>query len=395
MKKKGGKLIGLLVVTACAVAVALALSAAGWSNSKSKDDADLPDVVPPTPVFTMKVHLESIEVTDSYSGMIRPFERFSLGFEISGRLMILGTNSADKPLDDGDRVTAGQTLARLDDRVLVARLKEAKARREQAQADMNRAKELKKRDIRAITNDEYQDRVTELTLADAQFEMAEKNLEDARLLAPVDGLISKRHVNVGESVNPHQTIFTIIQVKDVLLIIGVPEAYVGEIGAGQPVHVELLARNRFGRRRGQITGRVYRVAEAADDTTGLFEVEILLPNPKGDLKPGLIALAHVVVDQVQGFRIPLTSAVFRDDEVFMFYVGEDGKAHRLDLESHIEQGTDLVLSELPPSARTIVVSGQHRLVEGRRVRVTRASDTSPTKPDAKIPVRAPEVRGEG
>ncbi len=74
--KKAGNLIGLSVVTACAVAVALAVSAGGWGQSKSKTDDGPPDVVPPTPVFTTKVHLESIEVTDSYSGMIRPFERF-------------------------------------------------------------------------------------------------------------------------------------------------------------------------------------------------------------------------------------------------------------------------------------------------------------------------------
>ena len=104
---------------------------------------------------------------------------------------------------------------------------------------------------------------------------------------------------------------------------------------------------------------------------------------------GLIALAHVVVDRIQGFRIPMTSAVFRDDEVFVFHVGKDGKAHRLDLDSPIEQGTDLILSELPPDARTIVIRGQHRLVEGRRIRVARASGASPAKLDSTISVRTP------
>ncbi len=217
--------------------------------------------------------------------------------------------------------------------------------------------------------------VAKATFAKAQSlrPTAAKNLEDATLLTSVAGVIARRHVNVGESVSPHQPIMEIIQVEDVLLVVGVPEAYVGEIEIGQRAHVELLARDRFRRERPRGEGLVYRVAEAADRTSGLFEVEIRLPNSDGTWRPGLIALAHIVLKEVEGFRIPMASAVVRSDRTFLFTVGQvteggkQGKAHRLPLEDWIEQDTDLILTDLSPKDRSIVTRGQHRLVDGRDV----------------------------
>ncbi len=398
MNAKLGRFLGLIIVTAFALTVAITVIAGGWGRAAPDGANRSKKTLPPTPVSVMEARLESIEITDSYSGMIRPMERFSLGFEIAGRVVALGTIGEDdppgsRPLDQGDRVKAGKVLARLDDRVLLARLGEATARLEEAnaqlekaQADMKRSQGLKEIGSRAISEAQYQEDVTKLAVAHAQvavataqLQTANKSLQDTTLVSPVDGVISKRMINVGESVTSHQAIMEILQVDEVLLVVGVPEAYVGEIRVGLPVHVELLARDRFRRRRPVTEGRVYRVAEAADQTTGLFEVEILLDNPQRRWKPGLIALAHIVLKEVRGFRVPMISAVFRNDKTFLFSAEKDGKpltengqlgtAHRLELEDWIEQGPEIILSELPPQHRAIVVRGQHRLLDGQHVKV--------------------------
>ena len=383
----GRILVGLLIVTGFALVVAatLGVGVLGWG---APGDDDKPAIVaPPSPISIKHVELESIEITDNYSGMIQPMERFSLGFEIAGRVDALGTGAGGTPLDDGDRVTAGQVLAKLDEDILEARLREAQARSRQALDNLDRAERLKGRQAGAISQTEYQSFETDAALTAAQLDVAGRNLEDATLTSPVDGVIAKRRINVGESANPHQTVFEILQVDDVLLVVGVPEAFVGEIRRGQPVHVELLARDRFRRKRPELEGRVWRVAEAADDTTGLFEVEVLIPNPDGRLKPGLIGLAHIVVDRIQGFRVPLTCAVFRDDRTLLFSVSEDGKAQAFELSHWIEQGPDLILLELPPEHRTLVVRGQHRLVEGRAVEVVQLDDETPVERAPEVPVR--------
>lgn len=360
-------LTGLLVVIGFAglILVTFGMGKLGWGGRVETETTV--DRIPPTPVSLTTIERESLEITDSYSGMIRPMERFSLGFDIGGRVIAMGTNAAGAPLDEGDSVRSGDLLVRLDDRVLVALLKESKAQLEQAQSDFNRIRKLRESRPEVISETAFQAALTAQALAEARIDMAEKNLEDASLVSPVDAVISRRTINVGESVGAHQTVLELIQVDEVLLVIGVPEAYIVEIRPGQPVHVELLGRNRFRRKRPQLDGHVRRVAQAADDTTGLFDVEVILANPDGLLKPGLIGLAHVVVETVQGYRIPEAAVVFRENETFLFSVDSFGVAHEFAFTDWIEEGPDLILSELPPEHRRIVVRGQHRLVDGREV----------------------------
>jgi len=410
MNNQTGRIIGLVIVTVFALGAAFTAMTGSWGEADDREKESSTVAIPPTPVTVMEACSESIEITDRFSGMIRPMERFSLGFEIAGRVVALGVNAEGKPLDDGDRVTAGQMLARLDDRTLRARIEEcdamlgearaqvegALARLEQAQSDLNRSEDLKLAGDRMITKAQYQDDVTKVAVAESDVAVAKatfakaqslrptatKNLEDATLVSSVDGVIARRHINVGESVSPHQAIMEIIQVEQVLLVVGVPEAYVSEIEIGQRAHVELLARDRFRRERPRGEGRVYRVAEAADQTTGLFEVEISLPNSDGTWRPGLIALAHIVLKEVEGFRIPMTSVVVRSDQSFLFTVGQatedgkQGKARRLLLENWIEQDTDLILTDLSPQDRSIVTRGQHRLVDGRDVILVKLEETT-------------------
>jgi len=409
MKNQTGRIVGLVIVTVFALGAAISVTTGGLGEVDDQATELSTVTIPPTPVTVMEARQELIEITDSFSGMIRPMERFSLGFEIAGRVVALGVNVQGKPLDEGDRVKAGQVLAKLDERTLRARVEEcdamlgearaqvegALARLEQAQSDLNRSEDLKLAGDRVITKAQYQADVTKVAVAEADVAVAKatlakaesvrptaiKNLEDATLVSSVDGVIARRHVNVGESVSPHQAIMEVIQVDDVLLVVGVPEAYVGEIELGQRAHVELLARDRFRRERPRGEGRVYRVAEAADRTTGLFEVEIKLPNTDGTWRPGLIAMAHIVLKEVDGFRVPMTSVVVRGDQTFLFTVaqatkdGKQGKAHRLPLEDWIEQNTDLILSELSPQDQLIVTRGQHRLVDGRDVLLVKLDES--------------------
>jgi len=445
MKQYVGRFLGLLIVTALAVVVAITAMLSGWGQENGKKNDQPKTDVPATPVTVMKLEPGAIEITDSYSGMIEPWERFSLGFEIAGRVVELGMGATGKPLDDGDVVAPGQLLARLDAELLGyqlkeveaqraeveaqraeadARLKEAEANLTKATSDMQRADDLKARRTGAISEAQYQDAVTAVKVAQAQLELAgaslakvaasssrveaqiktaTENIEDTELYAPTveQGtsarlLLYKRKINPGESVSPHQAIMEIIQVERVLLVVGVPEAFVAGIRPGQPVHVELLARDRFRRQRPGIDGQVFRVAEAADDTTGLFEVEIALPNPEGQWKPGLIALGRIVVGRVDGFRVPLDcttvlkyEAALKDEEfskdrelmellkdeknevVYVYAVDGENRARRLVLKHWIEQGTDAIvpLAQLPPERRTVVNRGHHRLMEGREVRI--------------------------
>jgi len=388
MKFKTSDYIGVSIVTVAALILmfTIGIGNGSWSWGESRDVEELRNlVIPKTPVAVQQLEPELVEIVVRFAGMLRPLERHPLAFEVGGRVLTLGTNERGQALDVGDRVSAGQVLAELDARAEQARLKRAKALLEKAQSDLARLDRTRERIATAVTEAEYTDFVTRLAEAEAEAITTEKALEDRTLRSPVDGVISTRLLTVGESVNPHQAVFEVLETDRLLLVVGVPESRIQEIRPGQEVHLELLARDIYGRKRQMSNGVIHQVAEASDQQTGLFEVEVVVDNAAGELKPGLIARADIVLEEIEAFRLPVTSGVYRDGELFVFTVGDDGKAARFVLEDSLEQGDDLIFRNLPESSRTVVVRGQHRLVEGREVEII---DLNPDGTEA----IAPEVK---
>ncbi len=406
-----GRFAGLILVTLAAGAVMLATATRSHRPSSTSGLAAAADAMEAVaaPVVVRELKPEPVEVLDVYSGMIHPFERYSVGFETAGRVQQLGTNADGQSLDEGDLVAEGQTLAQLDHRLHQARLEEMTAILERAQQELERARKLRNGSSRAISEAEFQQRITDLAVAQAQVAQAQKSFDDTTLQAPCDGVISKRLVNAGESIAMHQPVMEIVQVNRLLLIVGVPESRVQELanrrrqlhdradngsataaaaradnGAFR-VHVQLMGADRFGRPWPPRDGEVYRISETADDKTGLFEVEVLLNNSDRQLKPGQIAVAKIVLDELTAFRLPVHSVLFRGKAPYLYAVTEersdlnmlfwnlgpdrDFRAVQVPLEGFIEQEGELILPTLDPAHRRVVLRGQHRLVDGRRVRI--------------------------
>lgn len=396
MKSRFSQYLGLILLTGVATFIALTAGLGrffGVLSAPTAHDASTADVRVPVEIVDAKP--EAIEVLRQYSGMIRPRERYALSFQIPGQIAELGVDAEGQPLDEGDAVKAGQFVARLDDRILSAQCKEAKARLEKAQYDYNLANELRARNRNALSDAEFQDRITQVALTEAAVEMAEKRLTDARITAPVDGVISKRYYKAGEAINLHEPVFDMIEVDTVLLTLGVPESEIREIRVGQKVHVNLLARDMFGQQPASIEGEVYRVDEAADDKTGLFEVEVELPNPQGALKPGLVATGRIVVDVVEGFRLPKVAVVFRDGRTSLFSVDAKNAARQSFPQRWIEQENSVVVpvDQLAEESRRVIVRGQHRLIEGRAVQIAPEAGAVPVEnpPAGRAPRGAAEA----
>ena len=133
MSKKFGRILGLIIVTVLAAVVAAWVTVSGWTEDSPEKQNNPHTAIVKTPVSVMEVRRESIEITDSYSGMIRPFERFLLGFEIAGRVSKLGRNAKGESLDEYWEFTkraltwpdgSGPNLV-VDDRALVRQLMDA------------------------------------------------------------------------------------------------------------------------------------------------------------------------------------------------------------------------------------------------------------------------------
>lgn len=434
MKRRVGKLIGLFVVTLFALAV-MYVSGGRNDYGAQQKETDPGNTVVETlaPVTVMPLKKQHIEILDSYAGTIQPLESFSLAFQLAGQVESLGTNEQGRPLDIGDRVKTGQILATLDTRILIARREEANANLENAQTEFQRLVNLRERSPGAVTQTAFQQATQALAVARAMKDIAEKNLENAQLIAPADGVISARMINPGETINLHQPVFELVQVDKVLMTVGVPESRIvamqkqfnatrrtassnSESGTPDPTSDFKVYIRRFDtssnlEKDTTLEGTVYRIAETVDNRNGLFEVEVLLDNANRLLKPGIVAKADFVIQEIDGYKVPVESVVFNDRVASLFFaqpatehatstvdfVGMDVAevpnfvAHRIEIPSYIEQGRNFILSDLPGKHDLLIVQGQHRLVEGRPLEImsgTMKAGTTDSSPLSEIPPMA-------
>lgn len=416
----------LIVVTLAAFWVMW--QASSKEQGTAADERTPPRLMPPVVAAKALVEIQPLqvqmcEIYSTYAGKIRAWETYQVGFETPGRIMSLGVNDDGQPLDEGDLVSKGQVLAMLDERVYRAQKSEAAARVEQTSSDVKRAERVRQANPSALTESELQRLVTDEALARAQYDVAVKNLEDATLRSPVDATISKRLIKSGESVSAHQIVFELVQNDDVLLVVDVPESRIREIEArmrvvdknrsdGNPraegkddtyrAHVRLEGRDRFGNAWPPLVGEVYHIAEVADPTTGLFEIEVRLPNGDRLLRPGMVATADLVTARIPGYLIPEESVVYRqqrahlftvdretaDMEVLYWNVGQSDlyRARQVNLQKWIDQGSHVVVPAGDVELNSVVVRGHLRLADSQAVRVMNLPKPSPGEVQTAAPL---------
>jgi RND family efflux transporter MFP subunit len=417
----------LIFVTIFAVAVMWKISSKDHLDEKRAEQHVRPlstVAIPKAPVAIEPLKVELCEITSTYAGKIQAWETYQVGFEVAGRVFKLGTNLSGQPLDAGDQVAAGQTLAILDDRVFSARKKEAVARVEQAASDLERAEKIRETNLSAVTESEMQTLVTDLAMAQAQHDVSVKNLEDATLTAPVNATVSKRLVKPGESVSNNQLVFELVENNQVLLVVDVPESHIRELeqrnrtvesnqaaadggsddeNAIFRAYVHLQGHDRFGKPWPELAGEVYHIPEVADPRTGLFPVEIQLPNAGRLLRPGMVATADVVTARISGYKLPESAVIFRQRKAHLFTVAKEPaemellywdigpteiyRARQIELKQWIEQGSLVILPAEDISLESIVVRGQFRLADNQLVRLVEQLESSPGEINAKSSVK--------
>jgi len=276
-------------------------------------------------------------------------------------------------VDIGDRVRAGQTLAEIDAPELTDQVSQAKAAAQQAQAaleqatanvqegrtDMELARITAERSGKLVAkgavarqdDDQYQAQynsklaslqslekaidVQRANLAAAQSNMArlEKMQNYRVVVAPFDGVITQRNVDVGALVNAGNTLlFRIAQVATLRAYVNVPQSYSDSVLPGQPAI--LTVSNLPGRR---FTGTVARSANALDPASRTLLVEIHVPNADNALLPGMYARVELTTARANPpLLVPSDALIVRDDGAQVAVVRPD---HTLHLQK-IEPGRD-------------------------------------------------------
>ena len=343
---------------------------------------------PPTPVMVADLQRQSLASPLRYSAAIEPGTRVDTAFRVGGYVAAIAAIDG-RPIQDGDRVTAGMGLASVrpadyDAKVTQARaqLAEATSARAAAAAAVARADALFA--SKSVTKPEVDQAHSTLAAIDARIagatalvREAELAQGDASLRAPLSGIVLKRLVEVGALVGPGTPGFVVADTRTVKVVIGVPDTLLSTFREGtvETVRTDALPDRQF-------QGRVTKVSPTADPRSRLFEIEITLPNADGALKPGMVASVQVDPGEPAATRpdavvIPL-SAVVRppgETEGYAVYVvrqqGDVSTAELRRVRLGALLGNDITVVDGLSGTERLIVRGATIVTDGERVNPTR------------------------
>ncbi|MEW6172781.1 MAG: efflux RND transporter periplasmic adaptor subunit [Bacillota bacterium] len=203
----------------------------------------------------------------------------------------------------------------------------------------------------------------QLSASQALLATAQINAANAVLKAPISGIVSARNVDPGELASSAVPALTIVNINEVALECGASEQQVNKLRAGQEVKVFVKAV-----REEPFIGHISTINPAADPKTKTYTVKVKVSNPEHLLKPGMFAEIDLGVSAA-AVLVPHDAVVTRDNTTAVFIV-RGNRAVLQRVETGESDGRNIVVTKGLSAGEQIVVSGQERLDDGTKVRVT-------------------------
>ncbi|MCG7865826.1 MAG: efflux RND transporter periplasmic adaptor subunit [Candidatus Thiodiazotropha taylori] len=234
--------------------------------------------------------------------------------------------------DVDDFVEKGQVVVKLKDTEqragldqARADLKEAKARRQEALDDFNRTKDLFGR---KLASQSQLDKATAALksakarkeAADARLAQATEQFEYTRVKAPYSGIVTHRHVEVGEIASPGQKLMSGTSLDQLRVIVDLPQSLVPVIRQQGKARVLLSSGE-------SIEGVKLTIFPFADQSSSTFQVRVDLPEGVKDLFPGMFVKTAFITGVKQELVVPREAVVYRSEVTAVYVLGSDGRVH--------------------------------------------------------------------
>ena len=215
---------------------------------------------------------------------------------------------------EGSRVKAGQVLGKVDLADLNSRVAERSAALESARAQLAQVERQHQANQRLADQQFISGTALEasaaalesaralLAASQAQLSTSRVSLRDAALVAPIDGVVAKRHVLPGEKLSMEQNVLTLVDLSQLELVGSVGTHEVAQLSPGMAVQVQVEGVAQ------PVAATIGRIAPAAEVGTRSIGVTIALPNPKETYRAGQYAMARVQLrDPAERLTVPIAA----------------------------------------------------------------------------------------
>lgn len=321
-----------------------------------------------------------VRVTPAVQREVRPyvlligtsgaFRRSVVASEVGGRVVAFEARRAQA-------VDRNGVLARIDRTRWTLQLKQARAElQEIRQTYQNALLKLKRtralHEEKSISSRQYDDARFEaaalesrIAAIQARIEAIEFDLTRCVVRAPFAGIVAEEYTEVGEWAKEGGAIAEIVDIDPLLVTVPVPDRYVRHVAAGQVFAVRFFGLDRDGERQGTVRG----VVPEGNKEARTFPVEILVPNPRGNLFAGLSCEVRIPVGKAESRLLVHKDAVVPGGGDYHVFSVREGLAVRIPVErGQAYEGFVTVRGDLGPG-EPVVTEGNERLRPGQPVRI--------------------------
>ncbi len=312
---------------------------------------------PAANVILLSINPRTIYDRINLPGVIEPWEKLTLLSKVHGTV-------TEVAVKEGDKVTKGQIIARLDPADFQIALDSARAIYELAAANQTRLATLFKQGV--IPQAEIEKLDAKVKTSNAALKNAELMLSRCTITAPIPGVIRRLDATKGLLLGIADPVAEILQIDKVKAVVGIPESDVDQVRAIKDVTLTIQALNNK-----EVTGRSHFLASSPENGARLYRLELTIDNENNQILPGMFFRAQIVKKTFEdSVVVPLYTVIKRDNRQFV-YVEEKGVAQLKPVKlGIIEDWRVQIKSGLSLGSR-VVVEGHRDIGEGHKLNIVR------------------------
>lgn len=366
------KIVLLLVVL-----VLVALGLHFFTRPKAHGtDGGKPAVAAAVPVQVATASQGDVDLSLKLVGTAEAWSTVTLRARVTGQLETLA-------FEPGARVRKGQLLAQIDPRLLKAQLDQARGAvaRDQAQLQKAQSDQQRYADMLAkgyVAKADYDTYKANLAVARAALqsdlaaqELAQTQLDYARIVAPFDGIAGTPLVWPGAQVSADSTdILVLNQVEPIRVAFNIPEQSLAGVRAALARDAVTVQATIPGDKGKSLAGTLQFVDNAVDNTTGTIVLKARFDNAGQRLTPGQFVQVTLPTTRIpQAITVPVQALQSSSKGNFVFVVGADDKVQQRYVTVGASTGIRSVITQGLKAGERVVTEGQMLLVDGSRVTV--------------------------
>jgi membrane fusion protein (multidrug efflux system) len=368
------------IVIAIALLVTICVFAFGIKALQIGKMMSMPQTMPPTTVSSTAVKEEDWAPRLTAVGSVSAVQGAVVSAELAGVVSEIN-------FENGGEAKKGEVLMKLDASQEEALLRSAEAEAQLARTDLERSRDLAMKKV--VSSAELDSAQSKFRRLNAVVDQVRSSIAKKTLIAPFDGQLGIRQVNVGQMINAGQQVVPLTSLDPVFADFALPQQYLGQLTPGLEVHVTTDA----------IPGRVFNgkltaINSMIDSSTRNITLQATLDNSDHALRPGMFAKAEVMLpEKNKAFVVPGSAISYAPfgDSVFVIEKKKDektGKESQVIRQQFVRVGEargDLVaITKGLKAGETIVSTGVFKLRNGMTVTIN--NDLAPNSQENPNPI---------